>query len=137
AALPGTPHARATFLAPGQTPERERSLFQRLGVRGSAGIRIGFRRRQHRNRAFVLGYPVQRAVPETEVALPAFEVALRLGDDGKLLFGFALERRQNERLRRISDEPADRDDARAAFDFINDAAALRAVDDSIQGGLQD
>ena len=87
-------------------------------------------------------YVLQDAVPLLQkVKFAKFdetvEVTLRLGDHGKLFSGFALERRQNERLRRISDEPADRDDARAAFDFINDAAALRAVDDSIQRGLQD
>ena len=64
-------------------------------MRRSAGVRIGFGRRQHCYCAFVFGYAVQRAVPETKVALPAFKVALRLGDYGKLFSTFALERRHN------------------------------------------
>ena len=61
-----------------------------------------------------------------QVAFPVFQVALGRDDHGELLCGFALERGQRQGPRRAGNQSADRNDARAALDFVEHATKFSA-----------
>src|SRR6266496_5378889 len=124
------------LLASRQPPKRQRAFLQSFGVWRTAGIWIAFRSRQNRNCTFALGYAAQSAVPETDVALPAFKIALGRYHHSELLSRFPLQRCKHKRTRRIRHQSADRDDTGTTFDFIKYLAAFCALADRVQHVLK-
>src|SRR2546427_4974322 len=92
----------------------------------STGVRIAFRGRQNGDRLIGFGNSMPSAVPKAEVAFPAFKVALGRHNDGKLLARLTLQCRQRERPGRRGYHAADRNDPRAALDFVDHTTAFRA-----------
>src|SRR5258708_17920702 len=93
----------------------------------TASIRIALRSMQNGYLVFAVGESAQRAIPKIQVTFPVFQIALGRYDHGELLSGFALERRQPQRSRRTGHQPADRNDARAALDFVEHTAKFSAL----------
>src|SRR5213593_3932946 len=102
----------------------------------STGVRIAFRGWQDRERVFAFGGSMQSAVPKAEVAFPTFKVALGRHNDGKLLARLTLQRRHRERPCRLGHHAADRNDPRAALDFVDYTTAFRAFNESLEGVLE-
>ena len=79
---------------------------------------------------------MQSAIPKAEVAFPTFKVALGRHNHGKLLARLTLQRRHRERPCRRGNHAADRNDPRAALDFVDHTQAFRAFNESLEGVLE-
>src|SRR5688572_3467798 len=95
-----------------ETPEGKRALLECLCVRRDAGVGVGFRRGEHGEVGVRRLFPRKRAVPETEVTFPGFQIARGWRNDGKRLSGLALECGDRERTRWARHQSAYRDDPR-------------------------
>src|SRR2546430_229453 len=102
----------------------------------STGVWIAFRGGQDCERVFAFAGSMQSAIPKADVAFPTFEVALCRHNDGKLLARLTLQRRHRERACRCGNHAAERNDRRAALDFVDHTTAFRALNESLEGALE-
>ena len=76
--------------AVGKAPHCQSTLFERFGVWRTACIRITFRCWKGKNCFCTIRHTVNGAIPKADVALPGFEILIRLCDNRKTAAGITL-----------------------------------------------